>query len=124
MAKWPRTPIAVEETELHTDLDDLAPFEFCDPYTGQSEEMWVSIKHMHHMKGSPHSAMLTRPRLTVQDLRDMVSRPEMIQLFQYKDSTACLSGPRRYAVATKFQNRLRGIQWRQLRGRLVPRPPL
>ena len=106
--------------------EDLAQFEveFTDPMSARMDDLWVHYKKMGHPRNSNLSAMLVRPRLTIQDVRDMVERPEQIQLFQYKDTAACLSGIRRRGVAMRLISTANGIQWRQIGARHVPRAKL
>ena len=110
---------------VEPDDDDIdGRIQFGDPYSGQMSDMFISYDHILNMDAHKSTATLMRPRLTIHDLRDMVARPEGIQLFQWRDRAACLTMERRLNIAHAAAKAGRGWIWRQLGDRQLPRAPL
>lgn len=102
------------------DEDEFEVIQFSDPYSGQMNDMFVSYDHIYNAYCRKDKATLVRPRLSINDVEDMVENPQFIQFFQYKDWAACYNRQRRYDLAQKASSRGRGIVMRQIRDRLVP----
>jgi len=108
----------IEQDDIE-DLD-LAAFEFVDPFTPLSEDMWVNYKKLGSNKSNAGAGMMVRPRLSINDLHDMVALPEGIQSFQYAGMEFCASHERRRRVSEKLSSGRRMLIWRGMGARQIP----